>query len=283
MAMPACRGQPSGDYGKGASGAPAIRDAQDVDRAGAGPDLAQAVPDRLRGERLAPRLAASSGSSPSARCAASAEECVQPEPCAAPSGWRSPGIATGSPPSKNTSVASSRWPPVTTTARGPSAWTARASSSGVLPAAAREHARLGEVGRDHGDPRQQPVAQQLAARPRRAARRRSRPPSPGRAPRAPRRRGRAPRRTASIVSTVPSMPIFTASTPMSSATARTCSTITSGGSGWTAVTPTVFCAVIAVMAVIPCTPTAGERLQVGLDARAAAGVRAGDREHTWRR
>ena len=66
---------------------------------------------------------------------------------------------------------------------------------------------------------------------------------------------------------------------MSSATARTWATIISGETGSTAVTPTVFCAVIAVIAVIPCTPTARERLQVGLDAGAAAGVRAGDREH----
>ena len=45
------------------------------------------------------------------------------------------------------------------------------------------------------------------------------------------------------------------------------------------VTPTVFCAVSAVIAVMPWTPRARERLQVGLDAGAAAGVRAGDRQH----
>ena len=42
------------------------------------------------------RRAASSGSSPRARKAASAEEWVQPEPWAAPSGCRSPGISTSS-------------------------------------------------------------------------------------------------------------------------------------------------------------------------------------------
>ena len=52
-----------------------------------------------------------------------------------------------------------------------------------------------------------------------------------------------------------------------------------GGTGSTADTATVFCTVIAVIAVIPCTPQRGEGLQVGLDARAAAGVRAGDRQH----
>ena len=36
--------------------------------------------------------AASSGERPSASWAASTEECVQPEPCAAPSGWRSPSM-----------------------------------------------------------------------------------------------------------------------------------------------------------------------------------------------
>jgi hypothetical protein len=35
----------------------------------------------------------------------------------------------------------------------------------------------------------------------------------------------------------------------------------------------VFCAVIAVIAVVPWTPARGERLEVGLDAGAAAGVR----------
>ena len=65
--------------------------AEDVDGSGAGAELAQPVA-RPPGRRP-PRAwrAASSGSSPSASRAASVEECVQPEPCAAPSGWRSPG------------------------------------------------------------------------------------------------------------------------------------------------------------------------------------------------
>ena len=98
--------------------------------------------------------AASSGSSPSARRAASVEECVQPEPCAAPSGWRSPGDLDQRARRRRTrSIASSRCPPVTTTARGPSAWTARASSSPSSVRVAREHPRLGQVGRDDGGPR----------------------------------------------------------------------------------------------------------------------------------
>ena len=93
--------------------------------------------------------AASSGSTPSASCAASAEECVQPEPCAAPSGWRGPGISTTRSPSKKRSIASSRCPPVTTTARGPERVDARApaprrSSVGrASPASTRASGRLG--------------------------------------------------------------------------------------------------------------------------------------------
>ena len=52
-----------------------------------------------------------------------------------------------------------------------------------------------------------------------------------------------------------------------------------GGTVSTADTATVFCTVIAVIAVAPCTPGRGEGLQVGLDARAASGVRTGDRQH----
>jgi hypothetical protein len=52
----------------------------------------------------------------------------------------------------------------------------------------------------------------------------------------------------------------------------------SSGSSSMAVTVTVFWAVIAVMAHVPWTPQRSERLQVGLDAGAAAGVRAGDRQ-----
>src|SRR5581483_7403233 len=54
---------------------------------------ATASPARARALR-----AACSSVSPSASDAASAAECVQPEPCAAPSGWRGPSIArAGSP------------------------------------------------------------------------------------------------------------------------------------------------------------------------------------------
>ena len=60
--------------------------------------------------------------------------------------------------------------------------------------------------------------------------------------------------TASVARLDPTIPIFTASTPRSCATTRTCSRMNSGGTGWTPVTARVFCAVSAVSAVVPCTP-----------------------------
>ena len=86
------------------------------------------------------------------------------------------------------------------------------------------------------------------------------------------------RATVSIVATSPSIPIFTASMPRSSATARIWPVMIAGSIGCTAETATVFCTVIAVIAVRPVHAGARERLQVGLDPRSAAGVRAGDRE-----
>ena len=64
-------------------------DAEDV--TGPGPWPIPRRPSRTASEasRRAAR-AASSGLKPSARCAASALECVQPDPCAAPSGAARP-------------------------------------------------------------------------------------------------------------------------------------------------------------------------------------------------
>ena len=73
-----------------------------------------------------------------------------------------------------------------------------------------------------------------------------------------------------------SIPVFTASMPRSVATASICAPITSTGSSWMAVTPSVFWAVTAVSALAPYTSNAADRLEVGLYARAAAGVRARD-------
>ena len=167
-------------------------------------------PRRSRAGRRAPpraaiaraRAAASSGVWPSARWAASADVCVQPDPCAAPSGWRSPAIRWMASPSNSTSVACSRWPPVTTTTLGAERVQRageRLGRSAAAPAGAGEHARLGQVRRDHGRARQQQLDERRARRVveqhraglghhhgvdhDRRARRRA-----GRAPRRPRRR-----------------------------------------------------------------------------------------------
>ena len=113
---------------------------------GPGADPAQAVarPPRRRsaGRRAPPRAA----SCPSASRAASAEECVQPEPCAAPSGWRSPAIATTSLAVEEEVGASLAVAAGDDHARGPSAWTARASSSRVGVLARRPRARAPRAG-----------------------------------------------------------------------------------------------------------------------------------------
>ena len=239
----------------------------------------EAGADRDRGE-LARRRAACSGSSPRARKAAIAEEWVQPEPCAAPSGWRSPGISTGSSPSKKRSTRSSQWPPVTTTASGRARARRGPAPPGSRPRPARSATRAsGMFGVAI-------VASGSSRRParrgprRRATGRRSRRPSPGRSRPAPRRRSPSASTTASTVAAVPSIPILTASTPMSSATTRT----------WATIIPANRLDRLDADRVLrrdrrdrghPVHPTARERLQVGLDAGAAAGVRAGDREHGW--
>ena len=87
--------------------------------------------------------------------------------------------------------------------------------------------------------------------------------------------------TASITAREKSIPVFAASTPMSEKTASSCARHELGGSSCTAVTPTVFCAVSATIADMPYAPGGGERLQVGLDAGAAAAVGAGDRQCAW--
>ena len=183
--------------------------------------------------------------------------------------WRCPGISTSRSPSKNTSMACSRWPPViTTTLRAErvdppgqvstsSSRPRRGPSSPGCSARPQQRPRLGQVRGDHGGAGQQQLCQRARARPGRAAGRRTRRPSPGRArPAWPRAARRAPAPPPRSSARSPSIPILTASTPMSLATARTWAMIISGGIGWTAVTPTVFWAVIAVIAVMPCTPQA---------------------------
>src|SRR3954471_2772542 len=202
-------------------------------------------------------LAASSGMQPSARWAASADEWVQPEPCAPPSGCRSPAISSIVVPSKNTSVASRRCPPVTTTLAGPSACNARARSSASLPARSASPASTRASGRFGVITVATGSSSSIIAR--RAASSSSTAPDSATITGSittgtPSSSSSSALATAATVSRVPSIPIFTASTPMSSATARTCSTMNSAGTVCTPVTPTVFCAVNAAIAVIPCTP-----------------------------
>ena len=83
---------------------------------------------------------------------------------------------------EETSVASSRWPPVTTT----TSRAERVQRAGERPrrpsgrACPAEHARLRQVGRDHGRPREQQLDQRRAGRVVEQHRARTRRPSPGR-------------------------------------------------------------------------------------------------------
>ena len=233
------------------------------------------------GARAPPRAA----SQPSARWAASAEECVQPEPCAAPSGWRSPGISTSRSPSKKTSIACSRWPPVTTTyaraervdgaregssaspslGRRPPAEQRRASGGSGVTTVARGSSRSTSARRASG------VEQR--ARP-------TRRPSPGRArPACRRRAGRAPGRPPRSSPPSPSIPIFTASTPMSLGHGAHLRDDHLRRDGVHRVDRDRVLRGDRRDRRHPVHAARGERLQVGLDAGAAAGVRAGDREH----
>ena len=227
-----------GDYGKAPAGTPEVRapsasvtlprpQAEHVDRPGARADAraARRAPPRRRSRARA--RAASASASPSASRAASTEECVQPEPCAAPSGCARPGMLD----ERARRRRAGRWPrsrcpPVTTTARGPSARDRARQRLAASAVAAR--ARRRRATRASGTFGVTTVARgrmQLDAAP---LRRRSQQPRAGlgdhhrvehdrRARPAARR---APAATASIVAPSPSIPIFTASTPMSSATAR---------------------------------------------------------------
>src|SRR5215211_3471013 len=201
------------------------------------------------------RRAAASSVSPRASRAAIEDEWVHPEPCVAPPGWRGPSIRTASPPGWiRTSAPSSVWPPVTIAACGPSAWTARASSSCVAlsprPVSSRASSTLGvatvargsrrsiSAERASGSSRTAPLSATSTGSTTTGA-------SPA--------RSRASTTTA-IVTASPSIPVLTASIPMSSATARICAMTMSGGTGWIESTPTVLWAVSAVIAVIPWTP-----------------------------
>ena len=177
--------------------------AEHVDRPGARAELAQAVARPPPRRRAWPAAAASSGSSPE-RQVGGERRGVR----AARAVRRAVGVALAGDLDerarrrRTTSLASSRCPPVTTTAPGPSACTARASSSGSRvrsrPASTRG---LGHVRRDHGRASGSSSRPARPRAPRRAAARRTRRPSPGRPRSACRRASRSSAlATASIVS-----------------------------------------------------------------------------------
>ena len=210
--------------------------------------------------------AASSGERPSASWAASTDACVQPEPCAAPSGWRSPSISTAgpSPARVHEQVDRARAMPAGEHDVPRPERQQRPSERldlGVLVGAGRtrsragERARLWQVRREHARARQDLPHQRAPGRRARAGARPTRRPSPGRPPRAcPRAARRAPPRPRAIISAVPSMPTLTASTPMSAEHSAHLREHDLRRHVWTALTPTVFWAVIAVIALVPCTP-----------------------------
>ena len=157
--------------------------------------------------------------------AASAAEWVQPEPCAAPSGWRWPSIATrlGRPRRRRAGRSrASRWPPVSTTARGPQRQHRAREALGLGLVGARaaaprpqQRARLGYVRREHARARQDLLDERVLRvgreQPRAGLRDHHRVDHDGRA--APSSSSAAA--TASVVSRSPSIPTLTASTPMS--------------------------------------------------------------------
>ena len=78
-----------------------------------------------------------------------------------------------------------------------------------------------------------------------------------------------------------SIPVFAASTPMSSHDRVELRADERRRHLVDRVTPRVFCAVSATIADDAVDARRGERLEVGLDPRPAAGVGAGDRDATW--
>ena len=188
-----------------------------------------------------------------------------------------PGSRRARAPSKRWSTGSSPWPPVTITAGAPSSCDPLGELACGSPSA-DERLGLGQVRRDDRREREEP-----------------------------RRRARRPRRPAS--SRAPELATITGSTTSgtgcsleevgdgldrsrarrasrSSPRRRRCRRRppraaprrTPAAPRGRPSTPIVFCAVSATIALMPWQPRRGERLQVGLDPGAAAGVGAGDRQ-----
>ena len=177
--------------------------------------------------------------------------------CRGCGGWRCAGSSTRGAPAAVTStsctVSPARCPPLTSTARQPSASSALAASriAAISPIVrAAQDFGFRQVRRQHrGARHQQPLQRidRVGLDQRRAAlgdhhRIDARADIRRRARRAPRRSSRSPRASCS-------MPVLIASAPMSSSTTSICWRIKSGGIGRTPNTPSVFCAVSAVIAV----------------------------------
>ncbi len=249
---------------------------------------ARARPPRPRARARCARPAAAC--CPSASCAASTEECVQPEPCAAPSGWRSPSISTAAPSpaaSRNRSTARARWPPgehdraraerehrpgERTPLRRPRPPVASRSR----PASTRASGRFGVSTLARG--RICSTSARWASgveQPRAGLGDHHRVDHHGRARAAARR---APRRPRASTSAVPSMPTLTASTPMSDEHRAHLREDDLRRHGWIGADADRVLGGDRRDRARAVHAAARERLQVGLDAGAAAGVRAGDRQ-----
>ena len=118
-----------------------------VDRPGAGPEAAQAVADGLRRDALGLARARPRGRRPAPAARPASRSACSPSRARRRRGGARPASSTTRSPSKTTSIASSRCPPVTTTAPGPERvdrprelLARRASSS---PASTRASGRFG--------------------------------------------------------------------------------------------------------------------------------------------
>ena len=257
-------------------GAPHV---EDVDRPLAGADLGEAVAHGLgRDARRAPR-APPRADSPRASSAASVAECVQPAPCVAATSWRSTGISTCRSPSKRWSTASLAVAAGDDHRRRAELVRAARPARAAAPLAPGERLRLGQVRRHDRREREQPLDERLDrvvleqprarardhhrvdderhADARRGSRRPSRSARARRAsPSSPRRRRcrRRPRRAARDELRRQLVDRVTAERVLRGERDEHAHPVAAGG---------------------------GERLQVGLDAGAAAGVGAGDREAAW--
>ena len=234
--------------------------------------------------------AASSGSSPWARRAASTEECVQPEPCAAPSWWRSPGSSTSRSAveehvGRGVAVAAGDDDDLRVRARGPPRARLARSSRSPAPLPRRRPGRASSV-RASGTFGVRTVALGSSSSIERGPRLGVEQHRPGlrhhhriehdrRAARQLVERAAPPPRSSAGR---PSIPILTASTPMSSATARTWARMISGGIGMDGGDADRVLGGDRGDRGHAVDAAGGERLQVGLDAGAAAGVRPGDRQ-----